>query len=29
MITGDSKVCKIPWNQTVTLNILQRNTIEK
>jgi len=29
MITGDSKVCKIPWDQTVTLNILQRNTIEK
>ena len=29
MITGDSKVCKIPWDQTVTLNILQRNTVEK
>lgn len=29
MITGDSKLCKIPWEQTVTLNILQRNTVEK
>ena len=25
MITGDSKVCKIPWDQTVTLNILHTN----